>query len=62
MADCQGWIFKKHSYDKWEILDKGEIWSASPFTKDGVIGFWIRQQRVCTNCGYTQTKVEKVYG
>ena len=62
MTDCPGWIFKKHDYDRWQMLEKGEIWSSSFFNKDGVIGFWIKQQRICRNCGYIQTKIDKVMG
>jgi len=60
--DCPGWIFKKHDYDRWQMPEKGEIWSTSVFNKSGVIGFWTKQQRICRNCGYTQTKIDKVMG
>lgn len=63
MTDCPGWIFKKHDYDEWKIVSQGDVYSPSLFKDNSrVIGFWTEQQRTCKNCGYTQTKADKVMG
>lgn len=60
MTDCPGWIFKKHDFDKWEIIRQGDIYTSSPFErKEYFTGFWIKQQRICKNCGCVQIRIAK---
>ena len=64
MTDCPGLIFKKHDYGIWKIISQGDVACTSFFdtNTEYLIGFWTKQQRVCKNCGYTQTKVDKAKG
>jgi len=63
MTDCSGWIFKIHDYEEWKMISQGDIARTSFFNNtEYTAGFWTKQQRICRNCGYIQTKIDKVMG
>lgn len=48
--------FTSHKWGKWEEIGQGRL------IQDGkrTVGFWIKQERVCLNCGLKQLRVDGV--
>ena len=46
--------FTGHKWRKWEEIGQGRL------IQDGksTVGFWIKQERVCLNCGLKQLRVD----
>ena len=48
--------FTGHKWKKWEEIGQGRL------IQDGrrTVGFWIKQERVCLDCGLKQLRVDSV--
>jgi hypothetical protein len=48
--------FNGHKWEKWHELSRGNMVA----NKTNTVGFWIKQERVCSNCGLKQLRVDSV--
>lgn len=50
-------LFGKHSWSKWEVVERGTITR----TRDGSgAGWFLRQERVCEECGFVEQNYERI--
>jgi hypothetical protein len=57
---CENWWGVKHNFGKWEMKDEGNLMS-NMHNPPLRIGFWTKQERICIDCGYTETKYKEIY-
>ena len=48
--------FNGHKWEKWHELSRGNMVA----NKTHRVGFWIKQERVCSNCGLKQLRVDSI--
>ena len=54
--NCKKTLFwYKHNWNKWKVIDRGDITRAD----NSVIGKYIFQERICKDCNFKQFKIQK---
>ena len=48
--------FTGHKWKKWHEIGRGNMVA----NKTNTVGFWIKQERVCLDCGLKQLRVDSV--
>lgn len=58
MDKCSGIFFTVHDYGKWIIFEEGKLSGKGQLGVEVEMGRFIRQRRVCKDCGFTQLNQE----
>ena len=60
-TSCKTFWGTKHSFEKWKIIEEGDVTAYLKYSPEPVVtGSYIKQQRECSICGYTEIEKEKV--